>query len=65
MKERTHEGQKGIVLVVVLVLLTLFGVVGITFTFYAADAQCERNPTVDTTDNRCTKVIGNTGRHTP
>jgi flagellar basal body-associated protein FliL len=64
MKE-AHEGEKGIVLLIVLVTLTLFGVAGITFTFYAAEVQCERNPTVDMTDNRCTKEIGNTDRRRP
>ncbi len=59
MKGRAYEGQKGVVLVIVLMLLTLFGIVGITFTFYAAEIQCERNPTVEMTDNRCTKEIGN------
>jgi hypothetical protein len=53
------------VLLVVLMLLTLFGVVGITFTFYAAEAQCKHNPTVEMNDNRCTKEIGNTDRRTP
>jgi flagellar basal body-associated protein FliL len=64
MKE-AHEGEKGIVLLVVLMLLTLFGVVGITFTFYAAEAQCKHNPTVEMNDNRCSKEIGNTDRRTP
>jgi hypothetical protein len=65
MNEKAKEGQKGVVLVIVLVMLTLFGVVGISFTFYASEVQCERNPTVEMSDNRCTKEIGNTARHTP
>ncbi|HEV8369281.1 MAG TPA: hypothetical protein VGQ39_15105 [Pyrinomonadaceae bacterium] len=65
MKGTDHKGQKGIVLVVVLVLLTLFGIAGISFTFYAADPMCERNPTVEMRDNRCTKTIGNTADHRP
>jgi hypothetical protein len=64
MKE-AHEGEKGIVLLVVLMLLTLFGVVGITFVHYAPEVQCDRNPTVELNDNRCTKEIGNTNRRTP
>jgi hypothetical protein len=60
MKIRDHNRQKGIVLLIVLVELTLFGIAGISFTFYAADTQCERNPTVEMSDNRCTKTIGNT-----
>jgi hypothetical protein len=64
MKE-AYEGEKGIVLLIVLTTLMLFGVVSITFVFYAAEAQCERNPTVKMTDSRCTKEIGNTDRRTP
>ena len=65
MKERDHKGQKGIVLVIVLVQLTLFAIVGISFSFYAAPPMCERNPTVEMRDNRCTKTIGNTADHRP
>ena len=60
MKLRDHKGQKGVVLLIVLVELTLFGIAGLSFTFYAADTQCERNPTVEMSGSRCTKTIGNT-----
>ena len=62
---RDYKGQKGVILIPVLVLLTLFGIVGLTFTFYAAEVQCERNPTVEIRDNRCTKTIGNTTDRRP
>ena len=65
MKRKDDKGQRGVVLVVVLTLLTLFGIVGISFTYYAAEPMCERNPTVEMRDNRCTKTIGNTADHRP
>jgi Tfp pilus assembly protein PilX len=52
------DSQAGIVLVVVLVMLALFGVVGVTFTFYASERQCEQNPTVELRDGTCLKTIG-------
>jgi hypothetical protein len=60
MKPRDYRGQKGVILLQVLALLTLFGLVGLSFTFYTADVQCERNPTVERSDNGCSKTIGNT-----
>ena len=54
----TKNHEAGVVLVVVLVLLTLFGVVGLTFVFYASTAQCEQNPTVEIRGDTCTMVIG-------
>ena len=61
MRSSRNDNQAGVVLVVVLVMLTLFGVVGLTFTFYASETQCEQNPTVELRDGTCLKVIG-TGR---
>ena len=60
MKLRDYKGQKGIILLPVLALLTLFGFVGLSFTFYTADVQCDRNPTVERSDDGCSKTIGNT-----
>ena len=65
MSERDYRGQKGIILIPVLVLVTLFGIVGISFTFYAAKSMCERNPTVEVIGERCTKTTGNTADHRP
>ena len=47
MRSIRNDNQAGVVLVIVLVLLTLFGVLGLTFTFYASETQCEQNPTVE------------------
>jgi len=58
MRPIRNDNQAGIVLVIVLVLLTLFGVVGLTFTFYASERQCEQNPTVELRDGTCLKSIG-------
>jgi len=65
MKSRDDSGQKGVVLIQVLMLLTLFGLVGVAFTFYAADVQCERNPNAEVREGTCTTTIGNTADHRP
>ena len=59
------KGQNGVILVQVLVLLTLFSIVGLTFIFYAADEQCQRNPTAVMSENGCTRTIGNTTNTRP
>ena len=53
-----NDNQDGVVLVIVLVVLTLFGLVGLTFTFFASERQCEQNPTVELRDGTCLKIIG-------
>ena len=58
MRSIRNDNQAGIVLVIVLVLLTLFGVLGLTFTFHASERQCEQNPTVELRDGTCLKSIG-------
>ena len=51
--------QAGIVLLLVLLMLTLFDLVGVVFvTFSAAERQCEQNPTVVMRDGSCTKEVG-------
>ena len=58
MRSIRSDNQAGVVLVIVLVLLTLFGVVGLSFTFYASETACEQNPTVELKDGTCLKTIG-------
>ncbi len=65
MNRRVYGKQAGIVLLEVLAMLTLLGLVGITFTFFTPQIQCERNPTVELTDHRCTKQLANANRQTP
>jgi Tfp pilus assembly protein PilX len=62
METINDKNQAGVILVVVLLMLTLLGLVGLTFTIHAAEADCSRNPTIETRDGRCVKDIG-TGRH--
>lgn len=63
MKKRTYSGQAGIILIEVLGVLTLFGIVGISFVTYSTpEVQCDRNSTVEIVDRRCTKVLGNTDK---
>ena len=65
MKSRGDNGQKGVILVLVLLMLTLFGLVGVTFFVYTAGDQCDRNPTVEMREGTCTNTIGNTADRTP
>lgn len=58
MRSTRNDHEAGIVLVIVLVLLTLFGVVGLTFTFYASEKMCEQNPTAELRDGTCFMTIG-------
>ena len=58
MKSIRSNNQAGIVLVVVLVMLTLFGVVGLTFVVYAPETPCEQNPTIELRDGTCLLLIG-------
>ena len=58
MRSINDKNQAGVILVVVLLPLTLLGLVGLTFTFYASQTDCAKNPTVETRDGRCVKEIG-------
>lgn len=58
MRSIRNDNEAGVVLLVVLVMLTLFGVVGLTFTFYASETQCEQNPTAELRDGTCLMIIG-------
>ena len=50
--------RSGVILIVVLMTLTLLGIVGVTFVYYAAANDCSQNPTIETRDGRCVKTIG-------
>jgi hypothetical protein len=65
MKPGDDKGQKGVILVVVLVQLTLFGLLGLSFVVYTSDVVCERNPTAERSDDGCTRTIGNTADRRP
>ena len=58
MKSINDKNQAGVILVLVLLLLTLLGIVGLTFTFYASQTDCSKNPTIETRDGRCIKDVG-------
>jgi hypothetical protein len=61
MDRQTDGKQRGIVLILVLLMLTLFEVVGVVFaTFSAPERQCEQNPTVEVRDDDCVKEVGTT-----
>jgi len=58
MNSMINNNQTGIVLVLVPMLLTVFGILGLTFTLYASQTQCSKNPTEESRDGRCIKDIG-------
>lgn len=58
MNSNRYKTQAGVVLIPVLLLLTLLEIVGLTFTFYASEVMCDRNPTIEIRDGRCVKEVG-------
>ena len=61
MNARHDRRQAGVVLLEVLLLLTLFEIIGVAFVTYStAERQCEQNPTVEVRDGRCVKEVGTT-----
>jgi Tfp pilus assembly protein PilX len=61
MNARADRRQAGVVLVLVLHVLTLFGLTGVAFvTYSAAERQCEQNPTAEARDGRCVREVGTT-----
>ena len=62
MKSTQNDNQAGVVLVLVLVMLTLFGIVGLTFTYYASETECGHIPNAELRDGICTRTIGNDRR---
>ena len=63
MRAQADTRQAGLVLLPVLLVLTLFEIVGIAFaTYAAAERQCEQNPTVEVRDGACLKEVGPTWR---
>ena len=62
MNAQADRRQAGVVLVLVLHVLTLFGLTGVVFVTYStAERQCEQNPTVEARDGRCIREVGATG----
>ena len=63
MNAQANRSQAGVVLLLVLHLLTLFGLTGVVFvTYSAAERQCEQNPTAEVRDGRCVREVGTSGR---
>ena len=61
MNAQADRRQAGVVLITVLGVLTLFGLIAITFVTYStAERQCEQNPTVEVRDGGCVKEVGTT-----
>jgi hypothetical protein len=60
--ESTSNNQDGIVLITVLLLLTLFGLVGLSFVIYGDAHACLQNPTMEIRDGQCVKRVGNDNR---
>jgi Tfp pilus assembly protein PilX len=58
MRSTRFRNQNGIVLVVILLTLTLLGIIGLSFVFYASERACLQNPTIEIKDERCVKNIG-------
>ena len=62
MNAPSDRRQAGVVLILVLHVLTLFGLTGVVFvTYSAAERQCEQNPTAEVRDGRCIREVGATG----
>lgn len=61
MRVQADRRQAGVVLLLVLLVLTLFEIVGVVFVTYStAERQCEQNPTVEVRDGTCRKEVGPT-----
>ena len=65
MKLRDYKGQRGVVLVLVLMTLSLFSLIGLTFVLYAADERCVNDPNAVVSGDGCTRTIGNTNDTRP
>ena len=66
MNAQANRKQSGVVLIDVLLLLTLFGIIGVVFVTYStSERQCDQNPTVEARDGRCIKVVGTTNGRPP
>jgi hypothetical protein len=61
MRQRA-QNDSGVILVLVLMVLSLLGIVGLTFGVYAADVRCRQNPNVQISGETCTQTIGNDRR---
>jgi len=58
MQPSTKNTEAGVILLVVLVMLTLFGILALSFTFFASETSCDRNPRFEIRGDTCTMVIG-------
>ena len=57
MRPRTHH-EAGVVLILVLTVLSLLGLVALTFSVYTSETQCEQNPTAEMRGETCIRIIG-------
>ena len=65
MKLRDYKGQRGVVLVLVLMTLTLFSLIGLTLFCTPPTRRCVNDPNAVVSGDGCTRTIGNTNDTRP